>query len=80
MSSIAVTTTLQASLLIVGTTVSQAAELLPVPDRLVVLTLDDGNKSDIEFVAPLVKRHGFGANFFVSDCGWLREDKKTYMT
>ena len=80
MSSIAITTTLQAILLIAVATVSQAAELLPVPDRLVVLTFDDGNKSDIEFVAPLLRRHGFGATFFVSDCGWFREDKNTYMT
>ncbi len=80
MRTVAITTTLQAILLIAGTTLSPAGELLPVPDRLVVLTFDDGNKSDVEFVAPLLKRYGFGATFFVSDCDWFREDKKTYMT
>jgi len=63
-----------------GTALSHAAELLPIPDRLVVLTFDDGNKSDIDFVAPLLKRYGFGATFFVSDCEWFRKDKRTYMT
>ena len=29
---------------------------LPIPDRLVVLTFDDGNKSDLAFVAPLLKQ------------------------
>ena len=80
MRAVAIMTTLPAILLIAGTTLSQAGELSPVPDRLVVLTFDDGNKSDIEFVAPLLKRYGFGATFFVSDCAWFQEDKKTYMT
>ena len=62
-----IATTLQAILLIAGTALSRAGELLPVPDRLIVLTFDDGNKSDVEFVAPLLKRYGFGATFFVSD-------------
>ncbi|MBT3265507.1 polysaccharide deacetylase family protein, partial [Candidatus Poribacteria bacterium] len=29
-----------------------------VPDRVVVLTFDDGARSDTEFVAPLLKRYG----------------------
>jgi peptidoglycan/xylan/chitin deacetylase (PgdA/CDA1 family) len=41
--------------------------LLPIPDRLVVLTFDDGVKSDIDYVAPLLKRHGFGASFYVTE-------------
>ena len=41
--------------------------LLPIPDRLVVLTVDDGTKSDIAFVAPLIKRYGFGASFYVTE-------------
>ena len=77
-----IVTTLQAILLIAGTTVSQAGELLPVPDRLVVLTFDDGNKSDVEFVAPLLKRYGFGATFFITDHSWglgFLKDKKTFL-
>ena len=38
-----------------------------VPDRLVVLTFDDGAKSDIETVAPLLKSYGFGATFFITE-------------
>ncbi|MBN83594.1 MAG: hypothetical protein CMJ70_25980 [Planctomycetaceae bacterium] len=40
---------------------------LPIPDRLVVLSFDDGNKSDITYVAPALQRLGFGATFFVSE-------------
>ncbi|MEO2003633.1 MAG: polysaccharide deacetylase family protein [Candidatus Poribacteria bacterium] len=38
-----------------------------VPDRLVVLTFDDGAKSDIETVAPLLKSYGFEATFFITE-------------
>ena len=40
---------------------------LPIPDRLVVLSFDDGNKSDITYVAPALQRLGFSATFFVSE-------------
>ena len=40
---------------------------LPIPDRLVVLTFDDGNKSDFAYVAPLVRQYGFGASFYVTE-------------
>jgi len=49
--------------------------LLPIPNRLIVLTFDDGNKSDITYVAPLLKRYGFGATFYVTD-GFGRADNK----
>jgi alpha-L-rhamnosidase len=39
----------------------------PVPDRTVVLTFDDGNKSDINHVAPLLQAYGFGATFFITE-------------
>ena len=39
----------------------------PIPDRLVVLTFDDGNQSDITYVAPLLKRYGFSATFFITE-------------
>ena len=42
---------------------------LSIPDKTVVLTFDDGNKSDVSFVAPLLKKHGFGATFYVTS-GW----------
>jgi len=39
---------------------------LPVPDKTVVLTFDDAVRSHLEYVAPLLEKHGFGATFFVS--------------
>src|ERR1700751_603012 len=48
--------------------------LQPIPDHLVVLTFDDGTKSDIAYVAPLLKRYGFGASFYVTE--GLREIKR----
>ncbi|MCE5325382.1 MAG: polysaccharide deacetylase family protein [Planctomycetaceae bacterium] len=53
--------------------------LKAIPDRLVVLTFDDGCKSDIEVVAPLLKTYGFGATFYVNDhngavSGWKSEN------
>jgi peptidoglycan/xylan/chitin deacetylase (PgdA/CDA1 family) len=41
--------------------------LLPIPDRLVVMTIDDGTKTDITQVAPVLRRYGFGATFYVTD-------------
>ena len=40
-------------------------KLLPIPDRLVVLTFDDSNVSDYAFAAPLLKKYGFGGTFFI---------------
>ena len=45
---------------------------MSIPDKLIVLTFDDGNASDYTFVAPILKRCGFGTTFFVaSNCDWL---------
>ena len=43
------------------------SDLLPIPDGLVVLTFDDGNKSDITYVAPKLKEYGFGASFYITE-------------
>lgn len=58
------------------------AKLLSIPDGLVVMTLDDGNATNAEFVAPLLKELGFGATFFVGDPPALPADwkKENYMT
>lgn len=37
-----------------------------VPDKTIVLTFDDGSRSHLELVAPLLKEYGFGATFFVT--------------
>ncbi|MBC8876597.1 MAG: polysaccharide deacetylase family protein [Planctomycetes bacterium] len=59
---------------------SEAKTVLPTPDRLVVLTFDDGTKTDVTFVAPLLKEYGFGATFFISEGKGFPDDKQTYMT
>ncbi len=41
--------------------------LEPIPDGLVVLTFDDGNKSDISVVAPKLLEYGFGASFYITE-------------
>ena len=45
----------------------KAKAFCPVPDRLVVLTFDDGVKSQAVIAAPILKRYGFGATFFVTE-------------
>ena len=52
----------------------------PVPDKLVVLTFDDSVASQATFVAPLLKKHGFGATFFITEGFEFLIDKKNYMT
>jgi peptidoglycan/xylan/chitin deacetylase (PgdA/CDA1 family) len=54
--------------------------LEPVPERLVVLTFDDSVVSHATFVAPLLKKHGFGATFFITEGFEFLVDKKHYMT
>jgi len=59
------------------------AELWPIPDGLVVLTFDDGCRSNTEFVVPRLKKFGFGATFFVNDpdvppAGWVAEHYNTW--
>lgn len=39
----------------------------PVPDHVVVLTFDDAINTQATFVAPLLKKYGFGGTFFVCD-------------
>ncbi|HIL54508.1 MAG TPA: polysaccharide deacetylase family protein [Verrucomicrobia bacterium] len=41
-----------------------------IPDRVVVLTFDDGNISDLTTAAPILKGHGFGATFYITS-GWV---------
>ena len=59
---------------------SQAEGLQSIPDRLVVLTFDDGNKSDATYVAPLLKRYGFGATFFITEGLNFLNNKDHYVT
>lgn len=52
----------------------------PIPDKLVVLTFDDGCKSHFTVVRPILMRHKFGATFFITEGFGFRTDKNTYMT
>ncbi len=52
----------------------------PVPDKLVVLTFDDSVASHATFVAPLLKKLGFGATFFITEGFEFPTDKEHYMT
>ena len=58
----------------------ERSELLPIPDRLVVLCFDDGNKSDITNVAPILKRYGFRATFFITEGLGAAKDKEHFLT
>lgn len=60
--------------------VGQAKELLPIPAKLVVLTFDDANKSDRTFVADVLKKHGFGATFYVTEGLGFLKNKEHYTT
>lgn len=57
-----------------------APALEPIPDRLVVLTFDDASRSHVEVAAPLLKKHGFGATFFVTEGFDFATNKRDYMT
>jgi len=52
----------------------------PIPDRLIVLTFDDGVKSCATFVAPLLKHYRFGATFYITEGLNFLKDKDRYMT
>jgi peptidoglycan/xylan/chitin deacetylase (PgdA/CDA1 family) len=48
--------------------------------RVVALTFDDGPVSHATFVAPLLKKYGFGATFFVCEFPPNFADKNLYMS
>jgi peptidoglycan/xylan/chitin deacetylase (PgdA/CDA1 family) len=65
-------------LLLIPATTALALE--PIPDKLVVLTFDDSSKSHVTIAAPLLKKHGFGATFFVTEGFDVPTNKRDYMT
>ena len=71
------------ALLGLSTLSSAPAQVLrrAIPDKLVVLTFDDAAVSHATFVAPLLKKYGFGGTFYVCE---FREppfsDKTKYMS
>src|SRR3954470_3728700 len=52
----------------------------PIPDKLVVLSFDDGPVSHATTVAPLLKKYGFTATFFVCEFPPDFSDKTKYMS
>ncbi len=61
-------------------TVLSTGALEPVPAKLVVLTFDDSVASHYSVVRPILKRHGFGATFFITEGFSFRTNKTDYMT
>jgi peptidoglycan/xylan/chitin deacetylase (PgdA/CDA1 family) len=53
---------------------------LPIPDRLVVLTFDDSVKSHFTVAAPILKKYGFSASFFITEGFTFKTNKRDYMT
>ena len=52
----------------------------PIPDKLVVLTFDDGPASGFTVVAPILKSLGFGGSFYICDFDSFRTRKDWYLT
>src|SRR5215203_5152291 len=50
-----------------------------VPDKVVVLTFDDSSASHATIAAPLLKRYGFGATFFITEGFTFKTNKRDYM-
>ena len=56
------------------------AKVKPIPEKVVVLTFDDACESHFSFVAPLLKKYGFGATFYVGEITKNFSNKKWYMS
>ena len=61
-------------------TATACAQRVPVPDKLVVLSFDDAVSTHFNYVAPLLKKYGFGATFFVCEFPPDFADKTKYMS
>src|SRR5437762_14385035 len=60
--------------------ISPLCGLEPIPDKLIVLTFDDGSKSHFTVAWPLLLKHKFGATFFVTEGFDFPTNKTDYMT
>ena len=50
----------------------------PIPDKLVVLTFDDGPVSGYTVVAPILRSFGFNGSFYVCDFDSFKTRKDWY--
>ncbi|MFT4588830.1 MAG: acetyl esterase/lipase/peptidoglycan/xylan/chitin deacetylase (PgdA/CDA1 family) [Candidatus Binatia bacterium] len=66
--------------LILAASAASARALDAIPDKLVVLTFDDSVKSHYTVVRPILKKHGFGATFFITEGFDFKTDKQRYLT
>lgn len=66
--------------LLAASAISNTANSDPVPDKLVVLTFDDSSKSHYTIARPVLKRHHFGATFFITEGFDFPTNKRDYMT
>jgi peptidoglycan/xylan/chitin deacetylase (PgdA/CDA1 family) len=69
-----------ASSILLFLAISVAAAPPSVPDKLVVLTFDDSVASHATVVAPLLKKLGFGATFYITEGFDFTTNKDQYMT
>src|SRR5436190_5342904 len=67
-------------LLLSSRVASDVHALESVPEKIVVLTFDDSVASQFTQVRPILKRHGFGATFFITEGFSFRTNKQDYMT
>ena len=51
-----------------------------LPDKIVVLTFDDASQSHYSYVAPLLRKYGFGATFYVCEYPPDFSDTLKYMS
>ncbi len=68
------------ALLVLVAITSAAQALEPVPEKLVVLTFDDAVSSQHLVVSPILKKHGFGATFFITEGFTFPTNKRDYLT
>src|SRR5262245_52075274 len=57
-----------------------APALEPITDQLIVLTFGDSVASHDSVARPLLKAHGFGATFFITEGFGFRTNKRDYLT
>ena len=60
--------------------VARLQALEPIPDKLIVLTFDDSCKSHFTVARQALKKHAFGATFFVTEGLTYRKNPSAYMT
>jgi peptidoglycan/xylan/chitin deacetylase (PgdA/CDA1 family) len=74
------TSILSTSAVCIALALARAGQVAPIPDKLVVLTLDDSKASHYTVVRPLLKKYGFGATFFITEGFTFRTNKDDYLT